>query len=476
MKTPLAALLLTTALTTTLTTSAVAQETYWIANRASMDIMEVSPWGSVLRRINMNTALRSAHVAPDGKIWVVRFIQSTFDIVNPTTGSITSITSPASPFDVAFDDQGTAWMTMGSLVVNYDANGQLIQSYTLPLAAALGITIDTGGNKWIAHRVAPASVSRIDPTGAIANFPLAGPPSTFLPVRAVADFRGLLQPSHIWVVGDGPSHLVELNDAGLTLNDYLPPATALANLAVAPDGNLWTGNTGGTLLEIDSSNGSVLATYQQVPSSVLGISFDPAGNLWVTQRLTFSGVGPPCEVRRVNRTTGAIEVPGVLQFGSFVSSGTQSALSTPYTYSLVAAPFTDLDGDGDANFVEVQNGTSPTDPMSNSNFHVKTGGTTSIGSSPTIDVATGAGTFWMITFAFGRVPVGSGYTDPAFVGEFGLDPSLTLPVTMSGVGPTSRPFVIPNDPSFQGIQFFMQGLHAGPPALSFTNISGLLIW
>lgn len=472
MKTPLATLLLTTALATT----AVAQETYWIANRASQDIMEVSPWGSVLRRIPMNTALRSAHVAPDGKVWVVRFIQGTFDIVDPHTGTITPITAPASPFDVAFDDQGTAWMTMGSLVVNYDTNGVQIQSYTLPLANALGITIDTGGNKWIAHRSSPASVSRIDPTGVIANFPLVGASSTFLPVRAVADFRGLLQPSHIWVVGDGPSHLVELDDSGATLNVYLPPATGLANLAVAPDGNLWTGNTGGTLLEIDEANGSVLSTYQQIPSSVLGIAFDPAGNLWVTQRLTFSGVGPPCEVRRINRTNGAIEVPGVLQFGGFSSVGTQSALSTPYMYSLVAAPFTDLDNDGDVNFSEVQNGTSPTDPLSNIYFHAKTGGVTSVGSTPSIDVATGPSTFWMMTFAFGRVPVGSGYTNPAFVGEFGLDPALVLPVTFSGVGSSSRPFAIPNDPSFQGIQFFMQGFHAGPPALSFTNISGLLIW
>ncbi len=309
-----------------LAAAASAQETYWIANRASLDIMEVSPWGSIRDRIDMGTSLRSAHVAPDGKVWVVRFIQGTFDIVDPTTRTITPIVAPANPFDIAFDAQGTAWISAsstaaGNFVVNYDANGAHIQTYTMSAPAPLGIAIDTAGNKWIAHRTTPASVSRIDPAGVVTNHVLVGAPSNFLPVRCAADFRGLLQPSHIWVVGDGPSHLFELDENGATLNMYLPPATGLANIAVAPDGNIWTGNTAGTLLELDATNGSVLSTYTQTPSSVLGISFDLGGKLWVTQRLTFSGVGPPCEVRRIDPDTGAIEVPGVLQFGAFSGIG-----------------------------------------------------------------------------------------------------------------------------------------------------------
>src|SRR5690606_3396793 len=105
--------LLTIALTLLATSTLVAQERgYWIANRASSDIMEVSPWGSVLQRIDMGTNLRSAHVAPDGKVWVVRFIQTTLDIVDPTTGSITNTTSTlGSPYDIAFDAQGEAWVS-----------------------------------------------------------------------------------------------------------------------------------------------------------------------------------------------------------------------------------------------------------------------------------------------------------------------------------------------------------------------------
>ncbi len=453
-----------------------AQETYWIANRASQDIMEVSPWGSIRDRIAMGTALRSAHVAPDGKVWVVRFIQGTFDIVDPATRSITPILAQGNPYSVAFDAQGTAWMTSGTVVANYDANGTLIQTYTLGASAPLGITIDTAGNKWIAHRANPASVSKIDAQGVVTNHQLVGAPSTFLPVRIVADFRGLLQPSHIWVVGDGPSHLFEVDENGNTLNMYVPPGTGLSQLVVAPDGNLWLGNSGGTLLEVDSSNGSVLSTYLQSPSSVLGLAFDLGGKLWATQRLTFSGVGPPCEVRRIDPDTGAIEVPGVLRFGGNDGIGTQSSLSTPYEYALVVAPFADDDGDGEVNYAEVLQASNARDPLSNSTFHAQSTGVTQVGNTPTIDVTTPASTFWLMAFGFGLVPRGSGYTNPAITGEFTLNPTQILPVNLSGIGNTSIPFPIPNSTAFAGLEFFMQGVHIGTGGTGFTNVTGLLIW
>ncbi|MFO1077293.1 MAG: hypothetical protein U1E73_06150 [Planctomycetota bacterium] len=456
--------------------AATAQETYWIANRASNDIMEVSPWGSIRDRVDMGTALRSAHVAPDGKVWVVRFIQGTFDIVDPATHTITPIVAPGTPFDIAFDAQGTAWITASTLVANYDATGNLIQTYPLTATSPLGIAIDTAGNKWIAHRTTPASVSRIDTTGAVTNHPLVGAPTAFLPVRVAADFRGLLAPSHIWVCGDGPSHLFELDDTGATLTFYTPPATALSNLAIAPNGNVWMGNTGGTLLEIDAANGNVLSTYQQTPSSVLGIAFDLQGKLWATQRLTFSGVGPPCEVRRIDPATGNIEVPGVLQYGTHSGIGTQSALSTPYNYALVVAPFADDDGDGEVNYAEVTNATNARDALSNSTFHAQTTGITQIGNTPTIDVRTDASRFWIMAFGFGLVPAGSGYTSPGITGEFVMSPSLLLPVNLAGIGPTSVPFPIPNSTGFQGLEFFMQGIHAGAAGTAFTNVTGLLIW
>ncbi len=457
------------------TSVAVAQETYWIANRASNDIMEVTPWGSVLQRIAMGTSLRSAHVAPDGKIWVVRFIQGTLDIVDPVTSTITPVTSTlGSPYFIAFDNQGTAWVSGGTGVQNFAANGTLIQAYPLTATAPLGITIDASGNKWIAHRATPASVSRIDPSGAVVNFPLPG--VTTQPTALVADFRGLFNPSHIWIVGDGAGELVEVDDQGNLLNIYPTGLTSVGSVTFDLAGNIWVGSFGGgAVAQIDRTTGATLSAYTLSPS-VLGLNFDSYGRLWATARVTFSGVGPPCEVRRVDPASGVIEVPGVLQSGAFAAAGTQSPISTPYQYSLVVAPIGDLDGDGDANFAEIQNGTSPTDPASNGNCHIDSRGAASVGSTPVFDVKAGAGTFWLFALSFGLVPVGSGYTNPAFTGELRLDPALALPVTLSGVGNASLPLAIPLDPAFAGLQFFTQGFRVGAGGQAFTNIGGLLIW
>src|SRR5690606_302244 len=105
-------------------TGLTAQETHWLANRTSGHVMEVALSGEVLTTVTLGNSLRSAHVAPDGKIWVVRFIQSNFDILAPDG---TPISSPAfslgSPGDIAFDANGHAWVSGGTGVEEFDANG-----------------------------------------------------------------------------------------------------------------------------------------------------------------------------------------------------------------------------------------------------------------------------------------------------------------------------------------------------------------
>jgi streptogramin lyase len=469
--------LTTIAMTAVLAFPAFAQEQYWIANRASNDIMQVTAWGSVVRRIAMPTSLRSCFRAPDGKIWVVRFIQGTFDIVDPVTSSITPIASASgSPFAIAFDRNGHAWITGGSNVQEFDANGTLLNQYPLTVAAPLGITIDNQGNKWIAHRVTPGSLSRIDPTGVVMNFTIVG--STFQPVGVVADYRGLLVPSHLWVTGDGPSQLAEVDTNGNTLNVYTLP---IGSTGISPvtdlAGNVWAGSFGttGALMQVSSSTGAVLNQYL-FPPAVLGVAIDSFGRLLLSERITFSGVGPPCELRRVNPTTGALEVNTQLAIGGFSASGTQSAASTPQQFALVVDPLGDLDGDGDANYTEIVNGTSATDPCSNSQFSANTTGTTSIGSTASIDVQIAPGNFWMFAFALGVVAPGSGIHLPGFACEMLLDPLTALPGTLSGVGPTNYPVAIPSNPALQGFTFYMQGFAITGSTFRFTNVTGMRVW
>jgi len=457
------------------TLPAFAQETYWIANRASSDIMQISAWGSVMNRIAMPSTLRSAHVAPDGKVWVVRYIQGTFDIVDPSTNppTITNVLATlGNPFDIAFDAQGDAWISGGTGVRRFSPNGTLIQSFPTN-SGALGITIDSAGNKWIAHNVGTAAVTRIDANGVVTSLTLAGVPTRN---RLIADYRGLLAPSHIWGVGDGSSQLIELDDQGVLLNSYTLPITSIGSVVFDKNGDIWVASYGnGALLRIDRTTGGVLNTYS-VPPNVLGLSVDSFGRILAAVRVTFSGVGPPCEVRRIDPATGAVEVPTMLQFGAFSSIGTQTAVSTPYQYSMVVSQVGDLDGDGDVNYLEILNGTSPIDRWSSSTFSINTTGITSIGNTALFDAQSAPTSFWLLTFSFGLVAPGSGITLPGFGGEMLLDPVLGLGATVSGLGPNILPLAIPNDPTYQGMEIFTQGFVAAGPVVQFTNVSGVKFW
>jgi hypothetical protein len=130
-----------------------AQEHYWIGNRGSVDAMKISSCGTVDQTVPL-TSVRSAHVAPDGKIWIVRFIQPQFDILNPDgTPFVTASASLGNPFDIAFDKNGHAWVSGGSGVEQFDSAGVSLAAFPLPAAAPLGISVDADGNTpWPARR------------------------------------------------------------------------------------------------------------------------------------------------------------------------------------------------------------------------------------------------------------------------------------------------------------------------------------
>lgn len=457
---------------TALVCPAFAQDSYWIANRASSDIMRVSAWGSVLERVATPTTLRSLTTAPDGKVWIVRFIQATFDIYDPATATFTSVASPlGSPYQIAFDAAGHAWITNGASAVHeFDAAGTFVQTTTLPAASALGITIDSNGNKWIAHRASPASVSKIDAGGVVTNIPITGA-SSMLPTTILADYRGLGYQSHIWVVGDTGSNLVDIDPVTSNQFVYPMPVGSLGALTFDASGSIWVGSFGatGSLFRVDPATGAVLNTYLS-PPSINGLTTDHFGRVLATSRVTFSGVGPPCELRRIDPATGTLESPGQLQFGAFAASGTQSAASSMWQYSLVVAPFGDMDGDGDTNFGEALNGTSPVDPASNSTFRVEQFGSMQNGNTPTFEVKTGL--LWIVGFAGSLFPPTS---IPGFGGTVKIDLT-TLISTTAGFGNTSIPIAIPANPALAGFEFFAQGVTFNGVSFDFQNVTGMKVW
>jgi hypothetical protein len=450
-----------------------AQETNWIASRTSVELHEVDCAGRVLRRIDLSAnapALRSVHLAPDGKLWVVNFSQAYFTIVNPAihAGPVNVTNALGSPYEIAFDAQGHAWVSGGTGVVHYDQNG--VQRSTHPLAATspLGITVDSVGNTWIAHRTAaPGSISRISPSGVVSNF--VPPTGGIQPTRVLADFRGSGVPSHIWVVGDNASgDVYEFTGSGTFLG-LVATGSQLGSIVQDAEFNIWAGSFGnGNLFKISPSTRTIVNTFQVAPT-INGLGVDCFGNLWATVR----GNAPAAsEVLRIDGSTGAVEVPAT------IGTGAQSGLSTLFHHAWVVDPSGNLDRDDVDNQVELAMKSSPRDACSAGVWTASIRGVTRIGRQPHLDLGPPGGSpavAYFHAFATGTVPPGSGVTLPGIGCEARLDPTTAL---SSGfvTGPTSVAVSIPNNPIYAGMVVFTQALALGGGATQFTNVSAIKVW
>jgi len=443
------------------------QEPIWIVNRGSSDLMRIGSWGAVLQRVALPANPRSAHLAPDGKVWGVGFAQTTFHIFDPANGSLTPVPfASGSPVSIAFDATGHAWVSGGAGVQQFTAAGAPVAWMPLVGGNAQGITIDGAGNKWVAQRAAPASVSRINSAGAVQRFVLTGVAPTLLPTAVAADAQGT-----IWLVGDSASQLVGIGSNGNVQQVSTVPSSGLGSVVCDHLGNVWVGSySSGDLVRYPG------AAVFSLPPNIMGLVVDTQGRVWATARLTVSGSGPACEVRRIDPSTPSWVAATSLRYGSFAGIGTMSAATTSFHHSRIVAPQLDSDGDGEANAVELANGTLPMDRWSDSAFHHGTGWFTQVGAISYIGVDTPAGALWMLGFSFGLVPPGTGITLPGFAHEMRLDPALDIGITFLGVGPASIPLSIPNDPAYRGLECLSQGLVITPGVSRFGNIAGLRIW
>ena len=462
-----------------------AQDSIWQGNRFSSDLHEISPCGEVVNRIDLTSNgfnLRSAHKAPDGKIWVVNFITPTFTIINPDGTGLMNVTyGLGSPYAIAFDAAGNAWIAGGTGVEQYDPNGTLLVSVPLPLGAPLGVTIDVFGTVWVAHRLNPnPSLSRIVPgavptvTTHLVQGPMGGT-TRMQPVSVVADQRGLGTDSHIWTIGDGSGEIAEFDAAGNWLNTYLVAVGGnLTGLTVGPTGNLWCGDfRNGNIYEIDSLTGMVVNTFMS-PPNVLGLEFDSFGRMWSTSRVSFSGP-VPSEVRRIDTATGALEVPAL------VGAGAGSNASSGWHHALVVNANGDPDLDGIPSILEIQNGTSPYDAQSNSNVHLLVGGNTMIGSATADLTITMSDPLAVanIVLANDVVAPGSGVTVPGISGEVRLDVgTLIMPPLffLSITGSAAIPIALPNDPLLIGQTIHTQAFVTSASGASFSNATCLMFY
>lgn len=441
-----------------------SQESYWVAASGGAQRLHAS---GAVQPGSLVTSSRDVKVAPDGKVWLVA---AGLTILNPDGTLFTTVTAPlVTPYGIAFDQNGHAWVSGGIGVEEFDANGASLGATTLPATAPLGITVDAQGNKWIAHRsnTPPGSISRIDGiTGAVTNHALPAS-SLILPIHVHADARGPLQPSHIWVVGDnrGAGELVEFDAAGNHLNTYVLSAAGRFHWmsdeidATGVATNMLVGDWGtGDLFRVDVSTGAITNFPQGV--GVRGVTFDGFGRLWLTLPS-----GPTTGLlRRLDPATMTPEVEVVL--------GASTQISTRRQFATTIDPLDDLDGDGPSNIGEILAGSSPFDAQSTPSRSVNITGPTNIGTTCAVSVLYPASVQMTVLLSFDTVS--PGLPIPGFTGDLFLNLATLLPVSLNFGSSGSLPLTIPNNLALIGGTLYFQGIDA--LSLTFTNATGMLIW
>jgi streptogramin lyase len=453
------------------------EDVLWVASRGSVTLTKITRFGQVLKVVDMTPngfGLRGVFRAPDGKLWLINFITTTFTILDRDGKVLLNVPTTGSPYAVAFDKTGDAWISgaTANSVDRYSPAGKFIQSYMVG-PSPLGVAVDystpaNSGNVWVAHRVGPpGQVSKIDiATGKVTTYTL---PATepMMPTRVLCDYQGVAKDSNIWVGGDSSANLVNMDQNGNVIAIYpLPGYGYTAGLAIDRDNNIWATGRSGPVFKLDNATGKILLQFNGAPvnSDCGGVVMDSIGRPWIMDR----GWSVDGALQRFDLNTGALEVlanGGTNTYGMVDAAG--------FSYAYVTNPFGDEDKDGTVNFLEITNGTSPYDPLSNPNLSFDTRGVSRVGKVPYLDaVSATAGT----TVVFFSVNTGPGLTVPGFNGQFLLDLG-TLFYTLPMPSPGKLNLPIPNNPALAFISYQMQGLFVDTTTLAatFTNTSGITI-
>jgi YVTN family beta-propeller protein len=244
----------------------------------------------------------------EGSAWVANEGDNTVSRIDPPTGKVTTIEVGREPKAIAVGDEGV-W------VINLDHSVQQIDPATNRVVATVGLDLSHGdvalgeGGVWVAGQIGPftGTLFRLDPTtarvSASANIRLTAGEEEALFVAAGA--------GSVWVARDVGT-LFQFDPVSLKLERSIDLEKPVSDLLIL-GGSLWvaSGGTPGTVVELDSSSGKILATIPAGGGQLGNFAPDvDAGprlgadrtNLWVTdgengtvsRLLTVSGqVNPP---------------------------------------------------------------------------------------------------------------------------------------------------------------------------------------
>lgn len=231
------------------------------------------------------THAQALTAGPDGNIWFAGLNYGpagVTDILGKVTpkGKVTEFrlgthAANVGLADIAVGPEGNLWFTQGGRAkIGRSTTAGAITEFDVPTAGAGVSSITTGadGNLWFTEEAA-GKVGRITPQGVVTEFPLKAEEA----VRAGGIAAS--QDGFLWVVESAT--IARVGTDGLVADFSLPePARYPRQIVAGPDGALWFGHVGASLIRRITSTGTI--TEFEVPGGrqTYALAWGPAGDLW----------------------------------------------------------------------------------------------------------------------------------------------------------------------------------------------------
>ena len=250
------------------------------------------------------SGIMGVDVASDDTIWFAEQYANYIGHYFPTTGQFQiyplptltipdpaisgkTLTLPAAPNDLAFDQKGNIWFTE----LNADALGRLdthsgqIRQYPLTVKRSAqtlnpyGITIDPRGMVWFTE-ASTNHIGRLDPiTGQFSYFTMQGSATSLMEIAS--DAHGI-----IWATSFTSGLLLSFNpDTGKFTPYYAPSTGGLYGIVITPTGQVWiTISAENVIAHLDiAANRFVEYSIPTSSSLPLGVVVGASNTLWFTE-------------------------------------------------------------------------------------------------------------------------------------------------------------------------------------------------
>ena len=437
-----------------------------IGSRKGNDYHKISRGGEVLKvqASKPSTSVRGANRAPDGKIWVVNFIQATLTILKPDLSVFSHLTSlPGYPSSVAFSRMSKTGTYATYVVLNntnqvlvFDQNAQMLNMLSImptpPFGdRALGCNMDVLGNLWVGIRGRSAgSLYKLNTQTMQFSGPYKFPALAANLGGQVYGSTGL----RVYTMGDGSRDVFEFDLNGKFLRQASLSTVGTGGVgeaAIDLNGMMWVPDwRNGSLYQFNTVSMTTVRIHQDSRlRSTIGCAIDGEGGIWVIDRST-----TPSLAYKYNQN-GRIE-----QYAPVGTNTSNSGDFTGYSYANVVDPNGDNDGDGETNRSELKNGTNPFNAQSNSALSLRMDGTQYISQTVRFTLARRNLSTLPALIAFGlraNPPISA----PIFTGKLMINPALLLVATVgstSATKPLNFYLPLPNNPALRGIPLMFQGM------------------